>query len=59
MLNEQMKRIIQLAEASLVHVQAERFDSAQHDLFEISHTARKAQKQIVDMKLQEPNAHEH
>lgn len=52
---EHIKRIIQLAEASLVHVQVDKFNAAQDDLFKLSHTARKAMKQISDMKSPEPN----
>ncbi len=48
---DNMKRIIVLAEHTLRHADACKFDSAQDDLLEISHTSSKAMKQIADMLL--------
>ena len=46
-----MVQIISLSGQTLDHVQAEKFDSAQDTLLEISHASRKAMKQIADMLL--------
>ncbi len=48
---EHMKRIIQLAEQSLVHAQAGEFDSAREDIFNISINANESIQQLDDMSL--------
>ncbi len=48
---EHMKRIIQLAEQSLVHSQAERFESAADCLVNISINVNKAIQQIDEMSF--------
>ncbi|GAI68270.1 unnamed protein product [marine sediment metagenome] len=56
---EHMKRIIELAEQSLVHVQAEKFDSARDDLNSISLFAKEAMQQLDDMSLIASQGTEH
>ncbi|MBA7636119.1 hypothetical protein ES703_43734 [subsurface metagenome] len=46
-----MVKIISLSGETLDHVQAEKFDAAQDKLLKISHTSRKAMKQIANMLL--------
>jgi len=48
---EHMKRIIQLAEQSLVHVQAEKFEPAAEDLLKISINTNEAMQQIDELSL--------
>lgn len=45
---ENMKRIIQLAEQSLVHVQSKDYDSASEDLLQININANLAMQQLLD-----------
>ena len=55
---EHMKRIINLAEQSLVHVQAERFDSACEDVINISVNAKEAIQQLDEMMhMKSPERH--
>ena len=44
-----MKRIIQLAEQSLVHVQGEKFDSAHEDLANIMNSTYAANRQLDEL----------
>jgi len=46
---EQMKRIIQLAEQTLVHVQAENYDSALDDLMRIGINCNEAIQQLDEL----------
>lgn len=46
---ENMKRIIQLAEQSLVHVQAEKFDNAHEDLVNIMNSTYAANRQLDEL----------
>jgi len=46
---EQMKRIIQLAEQTLVHVQAENYDSALDDLMRIGIKNNEAVQQLDEL----------
>lgn len=48
---EHMKRIIQLAEQSLVHAQGGKFTAASDDLFQISDHSLEARNQLDDMSL--------
>ncbi|MBA7567242.1 hypothetical protein ES708_08951 [subsurface metagenome] len=48
---EHMKRIIELAEKSLVHVQEENFGNAAVDVMEISNNATKAMQQLDEISL--------
>ena len=49
---EHMKRIIHLAEQSLVHAQAGKFKPASDDLMKISDHQLEAMQQLDDMSLQ-------
>lgn len=46
---EHLKRIIQLAEQTLVHVQAENYDSALDDLMEIGISNNEAVQQLDEL----------
>jgi len=48
-LTEHMKRIIQLAEQTLVHAQAEKFEPAAANLVSISNHCNKAIQQLDEM----------
>ncbi len=48
---EHMKRIIELAEKTLIHVQQENFGKAAVNVMEISTSATEAMQQLDDMSL--------
>lgn len=48
---DHMKRIIQLAEQSLVHAQGGKFTAASDDLFKIADHSLEARNQLDDMSL--------